>query len=96
MNEVTVLYFGRLREIVGRKQDKVKVEDSRSADDLINVISDLHGKNFKNFVFDSNGKKRPGLAFAINGDTVDASQLKKIRCGSIREFVILPPISGGS
>ncbi len=96
MSEISVLYFGRLKEIVGKRQDRVKVEDARSASDLIEMISDLHGKSFKDFVFDSKGKPRAGLAFAVNGDTVDESQLKKIKCGSIREFVILPPISGGS
>lgn len=98
MAEVSVLYFGLLRELVPgkRKQERVKIEDSASVLELIQKIADSHGHKFKNYVFDDQGKLRSGLAFAVDGDSVTFTSLKKIKCSEIKEFVILPPISGGA
>ena len=97
MAEVSVLYFGLLRELVpGKKrQERIKIEDSASVFDLIQKIADSHGNKFRNYVFDDQGKIRNGLAFAIDGDSVEFTSIKKTKCSEIKEFVILPPISGG-
>ncbi len=96
MADITVRYFGMLREIVGKKSEIVTIEDLSSGADLLNSISNAHGKKFREFLFDSEGKIRLGLAFAVNGSSVQKSTLSRTRCENISEFVILPPISGGS
>jgi len=96
MARVTVRYFGMLREIVGKRSEIVTIEDSSNGVDLLNSISDAHGKKFNDFVFDPDGKLRQGLTFAVNGSSVQKSALSRTRCKNISEFVILPPISGGS
>ncbi|MHB8567830.1 MAG: MoaD/ThiS family protein [Nitrososphaerales archaeon] len=97
MADITLLYFGILRELtVGKKrQEKIMIEDSSSIEDLMKKLAEMHGQKFRDYVFDSKGKSRSGIAFAINGDSIDASALKMIRCKGVKEFVILPPISGG-
>jgi molybdopterin converting factor small subunit len=95
MAEVKVLFFGMLREIVSKREERLRVEDTLPASDLVQKLASMHGKKFGEFVFERNGKLRPGLAFAVNGDTVDAAQLKRVACRDVNEFVILPPISGG-
>jgi len=96
MAQITLRYFGILREIVGKRIEIISIEDSSTGVDLLNSVSDTHGKKFKDFVFESDGKIRQGLTFAVNGSSIQKSTLSRTRCKNISEFVILPPISGGS
>ena len=95
MPEIVVRYFGILREITGKNQEKISVNGSSTVFELISEMAKRNGNKFKDFVFDSHGKPRKSLAFAINGDSVTYKRLKSRKCHEISEFVILPPISGG-
>ena len=94
--KITVKYFGMLHDIVGKRSEILSVEESDTAMDLVREMSRRNGKRFRDFVFDSHGELRSGLAFAINGASVERSELSKIKSKGISEFVILPPISGGA
>lgn len=95
MSEVSVLYFGPLYEIVGKRREKIVINDSSNLDDLLQELRARHGQRLDSFLFDSKGKLRTSIAFAVDGISIARSDLKKMRCGSVSEFVILPPISGG-
>lgn len=95
MASVKILFFGMLREIAGRREETLQLEDSSSAIDLIRELSSKHGQRFSEIVFDKRGNLREGFAYAVNGDTVNETKLASIKCRDVREFVILPPISGG-
>ncbi|MDA4111160.1 MAG: MoaD/ThiS family protein [Thaumarchaeota archaeon] len=92
---VKIRYFGILREISRKKEEDIEIDNSSTALDLIEIISSKNGPKFRNFVFEKNGKLNEGLAFAVNGYSIDRSKLSKTKCYNITEFVILPPISGG-
>jgi molybdopterin converting factor small subunit len=92
---VRIRYFGILREISKKKEDKLEIDGDANAMDLIEAISTKHGQKFRDFVFDDKGNVNDGLAFAVDGASVERSKLPKIKCKNITEFVILPPISGG-
>ncbi len=96
MAEVGIRYFGSLREIVGKRSEKVKIEDSATLEDLLEKLSVIHGPVFRNLVYTSSGKIRESLAFAVDGDAIPSTKLTKTSCREAKEFVILPPISGGS
>jgi molybdopterin converting factor small subunit len=96
MAEVTILYFGILRDYAGRRSEKMTVEDHFTALDLVKEIAKRHGEKLRDFVLDSHANPRKSLAFAANGDSVSYSALRKLRCEAISEFAILPPISGGT
>jgi MoaD family protein len=95
VTRVNIKYFGMLHDIVGKRSEVLSVESSNTAMDLVEILSKRHGARFRDFVFESNDI-RPGLAFAINGSSVDRAVLSKTKCKEISEFVILPPISGGA
>jgi len=95
VSKVTIRYFGMLRDIVGKRSETLSIDDGSTTMDLLRRISSEHGKRFQDFVFESDGKIRSGLAFAINGISVDRSSITKTACKDVEEFVILPPISGG-
>ena len=96
MAQIKVLYFGMLRELAGKREERVEIEGSSSLSDLVKVISEQHNSKFKSFVFESDGKLREGFAFAVDGSSVSKSRLRQIRCKEVSEFAILPPISGGT
>ena len=95
MANILVRHFGQLREIAGTGSEKVVIDDSASLLRLVEFLASKHGRKFENFIYDKNHTLRKSLAFAADGDSIQESELRSIRCGSIEEFVILPPISGG-
>ncbi len=84
-----------LHDIAGKRSEVLSIDSSKSTMDLIRTIASRNGKRFQDFVFDADGKIRSGLAFAVNGVSIQKAELNKIKCSDISEFVILPPISGG-
>jgi molybdopterin converting factor small subunit len=92
--EVSVLYFGPLYEIIGKRREKMHVESDSTLRELLEEMRKKH-KRLGGFIFESEGKIRNSIAFAVNGISISKSQLEKIKCGDVSEFVVLPPISGG-
>jgi len=95
VTKVAVRYFGMLHDLAGMRSETFNVDESDTVLDLVKLISSKHGKRFEDFVFDPKGKIRPGIAFAVDGSSVERSSLGKTACKDVKEFVILPPISGG-
>ena len=71
MQTVLVRYYGILKEFAKKKQEKIEMEDNSSVLDLIKVISARNGEKFRDFVSADNGKMRDGLAFAVDGKSVE-------------------------
>jgi molybdopterin converting factor small subunit len=95
MARILVRYYGILRELSKKKEDKIEISDEYNILDLIKRVSEKNGQKFRDLVFDDETKLRDGLAFAIDAVSVERSKLEKIKCRDASEFVILPPISGG-
>jgi molybdopterin converting factor small subunit len=93
--KIAVRYYGMLHDLVGKRSEILGIDEKETASELVKMITSKHGKKVEDFVFEPNGKLRSGLAFAVNGNSIDTPMLSRIRCGEITEFVILPPISGG-
>ena len=96
MIEIKVMYFGMLRELAGKRQEVIRASESSTTQELLERLGKLHGQKFVDFIFDSKGKVRDGIAFAVNGDSVSVSKLARIHSKDVNEFAILPPISGGA
>ena len=84
-----------LHDLAGKRSEVLSVDPASSAMDLIQRIVLKNGKRFQDFIYDDSGQLRSGLAFAVNGVSVEKAALKRAKCRDIAEFVILPPISGG-
>jgi molybdopterin converting factor small subunit len=85
-----------LRELAQKREEKIIIDDDASLSKLIRIIAEKNGQKFLDFVFDRPGRLREGIAFAADGQTISRASLSRTRCGSISEFAILPPISGGT
>jgi molybdopterin converting factor small subunit len=95
MVQITVLFFGPLFEIVGRRKERLEVENSTTLMDLLFRMKERYGKEFDRFVFFPDGKINDSVAFAVDGVSIPRSRLGRTKCSAVEEFVILPPISGG-
>ncbi|MBI3405943.1 MAG: molybdenum cofactor biosynthesis protein MoaE [Acidobacteria bacterium] len=80
--QVHVLFFGQLREIVGRAEDRIEMEDGARVE---NVFS-LYGARFPKLA-----NFRPSLVASVNQEFADWKAV--IRSGD--EIAFLPPVSGG-
>ena len=95
MATIKIKYFGMLRDIVGSREESVKVDDKLNASEVVSLLAQKYGEKFSEFVLEKDGTLRVGFAYAINGSSVSASKLASTKCKDVHEFVILPPISGG-
>ena len=94
MTQISVLFYGPLHDIVGKRKEKVSVQESMTLMDLLEEMKSRYGEKFGRYVF-SNGKLSQSIAFAVDGVSISKSELIRTKCGEVSEFVILPPISGG-
>ncbi len=65
MARIRVRYYGILRELSKKKEDKIEISDESNILDLIKSVSEKNGQKFRDFVYDDGTKLRDGLAFAI-------------------------------
>jgi len=94
---VLVKYFSAIREITQTKEEVLDVqEETCTVLDLLRSISNKHGENLMQYLFDpATQRPRPYLQFFI-GDT-PISELNGLSTVVTNEctFAIFPPIGGG-
>jgi molybdopterin converting factor subunit 1 len=81
--QIRVLFFGMLKDIVGRNQDELDVPEGSSVADVL-ARYELR--------FPSLRKSLPSVAVAVNQQY--AGREHKLKAGD--EIALLPPVSGGA
>jgi len=96
--QVSVRLFTTLREIVGKKEELVKLAGDKDAtiEKLLKLLSKRYGKSFAEYVYDvKTGEVKSLLQFLVNGRS--ASTLEgmntKLKNGDV--LAIIPPVGGG-
>ncbi|MBS7644180.1 MoaD family protein [Candidatus Bathyarchaeota archaeon] len=90
--EVTVKFFTTLREITGKREEKIVLNHDATVRDLLNILSNKYGKAFGDYVFESSDTPRPSLQFLVDGVSI-ANLQTKLRNGC--KVAIIPPVGGG-
>ncbi len=92
---IEIKFFTSLREITGKKKISLKLKNMISIEELLSLLQRKYGKEFKEYVFDDQGKVQDFLSILINGRNVNNLQGFKtlIKDGDI--IAILPPVGGG-
>ena len=80
---VRVLFFGRLKDIVGKSEEHAELSDGARVEDLF----ERYGRTFPEF-----SKFRPSVVASVNQEFADWG----VRLASGDEVAFLPPVSGGS
>lgn len=96
MSRIRVRYFGHVRELAGKREETITMDDDARLPDLVSEIANRHGEKFGNYVLEGRNRLREGFVCAVDGETIGKDEFEEYRCGQVKEFAILPPISGGT
>ena len=93
--KVEVKFFTSLREITGKKVDKIQLQNTITIDELLTLLSEKYGKNFREYIYNKKGDVQEFLSFIVNGKNINTMQEfdTKLQEGDV--VAILPPIGGG-
>jgi MoaD family protein len=96
--QVSVRFFTSLREIVGKKEEKLGFSEDQNVtvDMILRRLGEKYGEAFVNYVYENEcGEIRRFLQFLVNGKS--AATLKglqtELQDGDV--LAILPPVGGG-
>ncbi|MCW4023622.1 MAG: MoaD family protein [Candidatus Bathyarchaeota archaeon] len=93
---IQVLFFTTLREIVNKKEDTLQFTgDTVTVANVLGVLSEKYGANFRDYVFDKTGKPRRFLQFLINGNNTATKDGLETLLHDCDVLAILPPVGGG-
>jgi MoaD family protein len=93
--EITVHYFTVLRELTKKRQEKIKLKEGSTVEELFALLTESYGARFKRHVFPPKAKKGLQLVLLLNNQ--DISQLSGFKTtlhdGDIISLIL--PIAGG-
>jgi molybdopterin synthase sulfur carrier subunit len=98
MTMVTIKFFAALREITGKREQKIDLRDKETTIvEVLNKLSEEYGKDFKEYVFEPSKRKslRQQISIMINGQSIRNLENLRTRIKDGDTIAILPPISGG-
>ena len=93
--KITVKFFTVLREITGKKEEKLEFSNSITVNALLDHLSKKYGRQFTDYVYDASGKPRGYLQFLINGKSITTLEGFKTRLKEEDKVAIIPPVGGG-
>jgi len=93
--KITVKFFTVLREITGKREEKLEFPNSITMDELLDYLSKKHGRQFTDYVYNTNGEPRGYLQFLVNGKSITTLEGFKTRLKEGDKVAIIPPVGGG-
>lgn len=93
--KVEVRFFTSLREITGYKVNKILLQNSSTVEELLTLLSEKHGKNFIEYLYNKEGEVQGFLSFLVNGKNINIMQGFDTKLKEDDVVAILPPVGGG-
>lgn len=94
--KVTVKFFALVRELTGRREEVVDLDDQATVRALLLRLVEEHGAKFNDYVFDPDSKEPRGhLQFLVNGRNIALNKGLDTILQDGCSFAILPPVGGG-
>ena len=92
---VEVKFFTSLREITGKKVDKVQLQTAITVEELLILLSGRYGTEFREYIYNKEGNVQGFLSILVNGKNINALQgfSTELKEGDV--VAILPPVGGG-
>ena len=93
--KITVKFFTVLREITGKKEEKLEFSNPLTINELLGYLSKKHGRQFTDYVYNASGKPRSYLQFLVNGKSITTLEDFRTRLKEGDKVAIIPPVGGG-
>ena len=93
--KVEVKFFTSLREITGKKVDRIQLQDAITVNELVKMLSEKYGKKFREYIYDKDGVTQEFLSFLVNGKNINKMQGFDTKLEDQDVIAILPPVGGG-
>ena len=90
-----IKFFTSLREISGKKVDEIHFQRTITVNELLALLSEKYGTEFRDYIYDQKRKVQGFLSFILNDKNINKMQGldTKLKEGDI--LAILPPVGGG-
>ncbi|MCJ7613194.1 MoaD family protein [Candidatus Bathyarchaeota archaeon] len=92
---VEVKFFTSLREITGKKVDKVQLQTAITVEELLILLSGRYGTEFREYIYNKEGNVQGFLSILVNGKNINALQGFNTELKEGDVVAILPPVGGG-
>ncbi len=92
---VEVKFFTSLREITGKKVDEIQLQNTITVDELLTLLSEKYGKNFREYIYNKKGDMQGFLSVLVNGKNINIMQGFDTKLQENDVVAILPPVGGG-
>ena len=93
--KVEVKFFTSLREITGKKVDEIQLQNTITIDELLTLLSEKYGKNFREYTYNKKGDVQKFLSFLVNGKNINIMQGFDTKLQENDVVAILPLVGGG-
>ena len=64
---VKVRYVGLIENVMGNRQEELNIDSNITVGELLNLLSEKHGAEFRHCVLRSTGELRPSVTIHISG-----------------------------
>jgi MoaD family protein len=93
--EITVHYFTVLREITEKRQEKIKLKEGSTVEDMLAFLIEIYGEHFKRYVSPPKGKKGLQLVLLLNNQDITQLHGFKTTLHDGDGVSLILPIAGG-
>ena len=93
--EITIRYFTVLGKVTEKRQEKIRMEENSSIEDMVTVLVEKYGRNFEKYVSSGRGKKGLPLIFLLNEQDIAQFNGLKTKLHDGDTVTLMPPIAGG-
>ena len=90
---VEIKFLARFRDITGERS--INIEHNGNIADLIDILTEKYGNEFKDALFDKKGELRDYMKILVNGEDAQSGGGLKSEVKDDDEVVIFQTIAGG-
>jgi MoaD family protein len=92
MIEVRILFLSFIEDLIGKKEEIIRLEENSTLNDLLNKVKEVLDREFTKLIFSSSGDLKKYILIGLNGQSVKDFA---IQLNQGDELSILPAIAGG-